>query len=94
MRDSNSIMQIVESDDKENSANLADIRDPRFFMDKVDDDSMEGTQGLPQAELIYAKHQVTSEPNSAQESEVISDSHPAPSPLDVSADKSNEAPRA
>lgn len=29
-------------------ANMDDLRDPRFFMSKVDDDSMEDTQGRQQ----------------------------------------------
>lgn len=58
--------QSAEKEEKSQSGNMEDLRDPRFFMSKVDDESVEDRDAQP-AVINYAKRGST--PSSGPESE-------------------------
>lgn len=57
-------------EEKSKSNNLEDIRDPRFFMSKVDDDSVEDFSQRHDTVAHYIKR--GSNPSSGPDSELIS----------------------
>ena len=85
-RKQDSVAKSASKDERTSKGNnLEDLRDPRFFMSKVDDESVED-QTAQQPVITYppSAHRRASNPSSCPESERLSENQPAPSLEEVS----------
>ena len=87
-RKSHEISQSPQQDSLK--TNLEELRDPRFFMSKVDEESLEDTAAKPKAHDFGARR---AQPASPIESPAYSESKPAPSFDDLSNELSEKKER-